>query len=76
MIEGAELTAIAAIALVYVLGVIGAMQMLGHFMCDKKGIGALLLFLFSVILWPVIMPVAGMSWLWLGSNSWVAWKDS
>ena len=60
-------------AIVYLLGILGTLQILVNFVGEScMGIYQ---FYFGAILWPVIMPVAGLAWL-LGIEYWIRRKGN
>ena len=57
-------------AIVYLLGILGTVQILGLGDCLHEGFMAFLRFSLGVILWPTVMPMAGLAWLF-GTRYWV-----
>jgi len=48
---------------VYLLGVLGAIQVLSEFLCGRKGLEIFLQCSLGAILWPAVMPIIGLTWL-------------
>ena len=60
---------------IYLFGMLGTTQTLGHFMHDIEGVRAFFLFALGVIFWPILMPIVCLAWLF-DIGSWHWWEDS
>ena len=63
-------------SVVYFMGILGAVQILDEVTCGHpdyhiEGLAAWPLVL-GAVLWPIIMPVAGIAWV--SGKSWIWWK--
>jgi len=75
MSEASEFWIMPVSSVVYFLGIIGAIQVLGLGDSLREGLLEFLRFFLGAVLWPITMPITGLAWLF-GIKYWTKRSDS